>query len=188
MSYKNIEDKREASRRSYQKNKTKLLRKQKQKRQLDPDEFRRQRREYYEKNKERINEHNRNHYNKNIEHYRKKHVNYNKNRRNIDIEFKITENLRRRVRSALRNNSKSQKTLELIGCTPKDLKIHLESQFTEGMSWSNYGLNGWHIDHIKPCSSFDLTDPDQQKECFHYTNLQPLWAVDNLSKGNTYAI
>ena len=63
-----------------------------------------------------------------------------------------------------------------------DLKLHLENQFVDGMNWNNYGKNGWHIDHIKPCASFDLTDPKQQKICFHYTNLQPLWAIDNLIK------
>ena len=72
------------------------------------------------------------------------------------------------------------------------LKQYLEKQFTKGMSWDNYGNpNGdhtscWHIDHIKPCASFDLTQEDQQKECFHYTNLQPLWAIDNLKKGGKF--
>ncbi len=60
---------------------------------------------------------------------------------------------------------------------------HLEKQFKEGMTWENHGLYGWHIDHIIPCASFDLTDLEQQKKCFHYTNLQPLWAKENLIKG-----
>jgi hypothetical protein len=66
--------------------------------------------------------------------------------------------------------------------------MHLESQFKEGMSWSNYGkqkdnrLDSWEIDHIIPISTFDLTDEDQQRKCWHYTNLQPLWAIDNLQK------
>jgi hypothetical protein len=64
-----------------------------------------------------------------------------------------------------------------------DLFKHLESKFTEGMSWSNYGYKGWHVDHIKPCASFDLSDPEEQKKCFHYTNLQPLWWYDNFKKG-----
>ena len=78
----------------------------------------------------------------------------------------------------------SDSTKELIGCSLEQLKIHLENRFTKGMNWQNYGRNGWHIDHIKPCTSFDLTDPKQQQECFHYSNLQPLWAKDNISKGN----
>jgi hypothetical protein len=77
--------------------------------------------------------------------------------------------------------SKSNKTLALVGCDSVLLKLHLERQFKKGMTWDNRNL--WHIDHIVPCASFDLTDPDQQKQCFHYTNLQPLWAKENLSKG-----
>ena len=65
----------------------------------------------------------------------------------------------------------------------KELKIYLESLFQEGMTWDNYNFYGWHIDHIIPIASFDLSDPEQQKKCFHYTNLQPLWASDNLQKG-----
>jgi hypothetical protein len=68
------------------------------------------------------------------------------------------------------------------------LFAHLEAQFRDGMSWDNYGRYGWHIDHIIPCSSFDLTDTDQQRKCFHYTNLQPLWAHENLSKGPRFEV
>ena len=64
------------------------------------------------------------------------------------------------------------------------VKKWIESQFVDGMSWDNHGE--WHIDHIRPCASFDLTDPEQQKECFNYKNLQPLWAKDNLSKGDRF--
>ena len=66
----------------------------------------------------------------------------------------------------------------------EDFKKHLESKFKEGMTWDNHTFKGWHIDHIIPCSSFDLTDPKQQEECFHYSNMQPLWWYENLSKGN----
>ena len=98
----------------------------------------------------------------------------------------IKSKLRDRLRDALRrqNVNKTSKTLELIGCSIGELIIYLESKFHDGMTWKNYGKYGWHIDHIKPCSSFNLNDPQQQKECFHYTNLQPLWACDNLSKGS----
>ena len=75
-------------------------------------------------------------------------------------------------------------TKELIGCSLEELKIHLENQFTKGMNWKNYGRNGWHIDHILPCASFDLTDLEQRKKCFHYTNLQPLWEIDNIRKSD----
>lgn len=74
-------------------------------------------------------------------------------------------------------------TIKLIGCSIEQLKQHLEKQFKLGMSWFNYGK--WHVDHIKPCASFDLTDIEQQKQCFNYTNLQPLWAEENLVKGKT---
>ena len=70
--------------------------------------------------------------------------------------------------------------MELIGCSISDLVKHLENQFIEGMSWKNYGK--WHIDHIRPCASFNLLNEDEQRACFHYSNLQPLWAIDNLKK------
>lgn len=71
-----------------------------------------------------------------------------------------------------------------MGCSTETLKLHLEKQFKPGMTWGNHGVKGWHIDHIKPCASFDLTKPDDQLKCFHYTNLQPLWWHENLSKGD----
>jgi len=99
-----------------------------------------------------------------------------------DIEYRLTLILRSRLRHAMDGKLKQEKTKELLGCSVLDLRLHLENQFMDGMNWNNYGKNGWHIDHIKPCASFDLTDPKQQKICFHYTNLQPLWATDNLIK------
>ena len=74
--------------------------------------------------------------------------------------------------------------MELIGCSFDYLKNHLECQFDDEMSWCNWGMKGWHIDHIIPCASFDLTNPEEQQICFHYSNLQPLWARDNMSKGS----
>lgn len=109
--------------------------------------------------------------------------NYMAERAGNDIDFKLRGVLRARVRAAIVNNGgqKSHKTTKLVGCSVPKLRQHLEAQFTDGMTWDNHGE--WHIDHIKPCASFDLTDEHQQLECFHYTNLQPLWARDNLSKG-----
>jgi hypothetical protein len=79
--------------------------------------------------------------------------------------------------------TKCKKTLELLGCSLEEARNYIQSKFKEGMTWENYGLYGWHIDHIIPCASFDLKDPEQQKKCFNYTNLQPLWWHENLSKG-----
>lgn len=116
--------------------------------------------------------------------WRNLNPNYKKCRWKNDENYKITENLRGRIYKAIKNNSKSATTKELLGCTIDYLKIHLSKSFAEGMSWNNYGL--WHIDHIKPCSAFDLSKEDEQKECFNYKNLQPLWAIDNLNKSNKY--
>ena len=69
----------------------------------------------------------------------------------------------------------------LIGCSIEELKQHLEKQFTLGMNWKNYGY-GWHVDHIKPCAFFDFSKEEEQKKCFNYTNLQPLWATENFKK------
>jgi len=98
--------------------------------------------------------------------------------------YKLRRNLRTRFYHALKNNSKHSSVTKLVGCSIENLWQYLESQFQPGMTRENYGL--WHIDHIKPCASFDFSDPEQQKQCFHYTNLQPLWAKDNLKKSNKY--
>jgi len=90
--------------------------------------------------------------------------------------------LRLRLYHALNHNFKSGSAVRDLGCSISGLKLHLESKFQPDMTWDNYGE--WHIDHIKPLSKFDLTDRDQLLEACHYTNLQPLWAEENLKKGN----
>ncbi len=110
---------------------------------------------------------------------------YVKNKRKTDFDFRFVLGMRDRIRQALKAQraNKNNTTYELIGCGQIELKKYLESLFTDGMSWDNYGIRGWHMDHIRPCASFDLTDPEQQKICFHFSNLQPLWAKDNQMKG-----
>lgn len=98
-----------------------------------------------------------------------------------DSNFRLLELCRSRIWSALKGKVKAQKTSELIGCSIEHLRLWLTFYFQPGMLWENYG--DWHVDHIKPCASFDMSDPAQQRECFHYTNLQPLWAADNIRKG-----
>lgn len=120
---------------------------------------------------------------KNINRLREYGRNWAKKRRETNSTYKISQNLRRRVREVI--HMKSKKTEELLGCTFDFFIKHLESQFQSGMSWDNYGSKKgqWNIDHIKPCSTFDLSVLEQQKACFHYTNLRPLWSQENFSKG-----
>jgi hypothetical protein len=96
----------------------------------------------------------------------------------------MSENIRRRINHFLKtsNTPKKGSTFNIVGCTPQFLKEHLEKQFKDGMSWDNYGLYGWHIDHILPLSS--AKNEDEIYKLCHYTNLQPLWAKENLSKSN----
>jgi hypothetical protein len=119
---------------------------------------------YRKNNKEKINKHNR-------------------NKHKTNVQFKLNINLRNRLNDALKNNYKSGSAVRDLGCTVEELKKYLEFKFSSGMTWENWTIDGWHIDHIKPLSSFDLTDRNQLLEACHYTNLQPLWAIDNLSKG-----
>jgi hypothetical protein len=117
-----------------------------------------------------------------------KQCDYAFNRFKTDPVYRMITNIRSRIRSAIKqqSGSKAYKSIELLGCSSQKARMHLELQFTEGMTWDNYGK--WHVDHIRPCSNFDLTDPEQQKECFNYTNLQPLWAEDNLRKSSKYTL
>lgn len=94
----------------------------------------------------------------------------------------MANNLRTRLNNALKNKSGSAVTD--LGCSIDELIIYLENLFLPGMTWENKGRYGWHIDHIIPLASFDLTKREQTKKACHYTNLQPLWAKDNLSKGS----
>lgn len=121
---------------------------------------------YYQKNKSKINE-------------------QRKTRYRTDNQHRLAENCRSRIRNLLAGLHRSKSTLQLIGIDSWDkLMSHIESKFTDGMSWHN--RDQWHIDHIRPCASFDLTDEAQRLECFNYKNLQPLWARDNLVKSNKY--
>jgi Zn-finger protein len=104
-------------------------------------------------------------------------------KRETNPSYKLITNQRTRITGILKKH-KTTKTLDLLGCSAQFLRTYLESKFLDGMNWENYGKYGWHVDHIIPCSSFDLADSEQQKKCFHYTNLQPLWAIDNLKKSS----
>lgn len=100
------------------------------------------------------------------------------------LQLKLKSLLRTRLSTAIKQGNKGGSAVRDLGCTIGDLKKHLESQFKQGMTWNNYGLKGWHIDHIYPLSKFDLTKKENIIKACHYTNLQPLWAIENIKKGN----
>jgi hypothetical protein len=116
------------------------------------------------------------------ENNRKKRNEYNRNRKIIDPIYNLKHLMNNRMRIFMKsqNITKKNKTFEIVGCSPKELKEHLENQFKNGMTWDNQGK--WHIDHIIPLSSGN-TEEEIIKLC-HYTNLQPLWAIDNMKKGS----
>lgn len=110
-----------------------------------------------------------------------------KRRRATEPQFNLATGVRRLIQQAIRRGraTKRGRTVDLLGCSIEQFRLHLEGQFTLGMTWANWGRGRacWHIDHKVPCAWFDLTDERQLRACFHYTNLQPLWALDNAAKG-----
>ena len=112
---------------------------------------------------------------------------YQRGRYHSDPTYAIKSRLRARMRHAVKAaglDKKCASSSELLGISPQGLKEWLESQFTEGMTWEN--RSDWHVDHIIPCTAFDLTVDENQRICFWYKNLQPMWAKENLQKSNTY--
>lgn len=102
-----------------------------------------------------------------------------------DPGFRMMKAIRARVRHFFVGRRKSARTQALVGCTPEELRKYIEGLWKPNMDWTNYGRDGWHLDHVIPCALFDLTDPEQQRKCFHYTNMAPLWQIDNLIKSDT---
>ena len=183
---KNKEHMKEASAEYYQKNKERIAEYNKE-----------YNKEYRQKNKERLAEYKKE-YNKEYRQNNKEAIaEYNKEYRenkystNLDYKFRILlrnalyKNLKRYlIKETNPEFSYTETSSSLLGCTVEELKTYIENQFEDGMTWENWRHDGWHLDHIIPCSSFDLTKKKEQKKCFHYTNLQPLWAEDNFSKSN----
>lgn len=164
----------------YIKNKERLLIKNKLRRKNNPEYYKK-----YEKDR----------YDKNPEFHKKRHRDYSKNNRDKinkyirdrytnDLQFKLSCVLRSRLLIAVKGKQKSDKTINLLGCTISELKTYIEKQFKDGMTWDNWKYKGWHIDHIKPISKFNLSNKKELLEACHYTNLQPMWAIDNHKKSN----
>ena len=150
------------------------------------DEIKSQVKQYREINKEKLLKQQRDYKQKHKKEILQWMNNYISNKRKNDLQFKLLTNLRTRIHTALKQNYKSGHTIELLGCTIPELKNHLEKQFRFGMTWKNYGMFGWHIDHIKPLIKFDLSKKSEQLKACHYSNLQPLWAKENIIKSDNY--
>lgn len=138
---------------------------------------------WYSKNQARKIEHNKKWVRENRLRRRTSENAYKQNKRRFDVSYKISVSLRSRLREAIYSNQKSGSAIRDLGCSVPELKVYLEKQFKPGMTWSNWNFHGWHIDHITPLSAFDLSNREQFIRACHYTNLQPLWAKENLSKG-----
>lgn len=121
-------------------------------------------------------------YNKNRKRLIKKQSSYDSIRYKTNLEYRLKNILRARLRLVIKGKIKSGSAVKSLGCSIQEFKLYMESKFLYGMSWENYGQ--WHIDHIKPISSFNLSDEKEFNKACHYTNLQPLWASDNLKKSN----
>lgn len=111
---------------------------------------------------------------------------YFRNRFNNDPQFKTRFKLKQKLRRLILGKYDDRFSWYLVGCTKNQLRRHIESQFERGMSWDNYGVKGWVVDHIKPVCKFNLLDAGQVQECFHYSNLQPMWYEQNRQKSITH--
>jgi hypothetical protein len=190
-----------AYKKHYEANKEKIQAAHKVYNELNKDKTKKQRQEYYQRNKSKMLDYNKswreinkdnlkekrkNYYKNYYEANKEKQFKYQKNRKKTDLQFKLSCAIRSRLYKSIKNECKVGSAVKDLGCSVDELIIYLESKFQEGMSWNNWKHDGWHIDHIKPLSRFDLNDREQFLEACHYSNLQPLWAEDNLSKSNNF--
>lgn len=177
-----IENKKLSDARRYAANPEKSLSANTRWRQNNPEKEKARRAKWLETNAEKNRKFSRQWHAKNKARVVARHVKRFQERYATDPIFKAVHLCRNRIRGALKGvATKSSTTLNLIDCSVNALKEHLEKQFRPGMTWENYGQ--WHVDHIRACANFDLTNPSEQRECFNWKNLQPLWAKENLVKG-----
>jgi len=154
----------------------------------DPDAKKRQlehQQKWRENNRDKCNEYSRRWVRKNPERQRELNRISRKKRVMLDPSFKLQQNMRNRYRKLMKmtKNGGSTRHVDDLGCHTKDFNHYLESKFTKGMTWDNYGTY-WHLDHILPCASFNHEDEKQRKQCWHWTNFQPLEAEQNVTKSD----
>jgi len=164
----------------YQKNKEEILEQVKEYQKNNEEKIKVYQKEYQKNNEEKISikakEYNKNH---------KKEANKRQNnRKKTDINYRLACNLRSRLNEAIKNNYKSGSAVRDLGCSIPQLREYLESKFQPGMTWDNWSKCGWHIDHIIPLSKFNLENREELLKAVYFTNLRPLWAKDNISKGD----
>ena len=166
----------------------------------DPERYKAYNRQYYQDNKDRLRTYYREWYETNKEGWKQRTLAYSKTdkarqrrsekfkqRFQSDLEFRLGQLLRTRFQVALRRKGQTKLGVferDLLGCTVAEFRSIIEALWRPGMTWENWGVKGWHIDHIRPLASFDLSDPEQQRRACHFTNLQPLWWHENLEKGD----
>jgi len=178
---RNKERHNERSKEDFLKNREKRIRQMKEHHLKNKEHHNKQMKEHYLKTKERYQERSK----KNNSKPETKELTRNRqnNRYQTDINFRLSQLCRNRVRRALKGLNKSDSTMKLIGCTIDELRNHIESKFEPWMTWENQGSGGWDIDHIKACFHFNLADPEQQRICFNWSNLQPMEHIANIKKG-----
>lgn len=173
----------ENNRRYYEKNREKIIAKEKAKYATKSEQIKSVRRARYRENPIKFRGQSNNWRMNNRQKHTAWQRKYDKNRLQ-NVSQRLKKNCRTRIWLALKGINKSQTSQALIGCTIEELRTHLEAQFTPEMSWENYG-SFWSVDHKRACATFDLLDPEQQHACFHYTNLQPLEKIENIRKSDT---
>lgn len=141
---------------------------------------------FYKKHEQQQKVQSKLYYRENKEHILKRNYIYVRQKRRIDLNFKLAANIRARLNCALKNNQKVGSSVANLGCSIEELKIYLETQFQPGMTWENWSQTGWHIDHKIPLSKLNLSNPVDFARAVHFSNLQPLWASANLEKSNKY--
>lgn len=143
---------------------------------------------WYQENKEHRKQYLKEYREKNIDKIREKKRVYEKNKKDSDPLYKLISNFRTAIYQVLKENNvqKNGHYFDVLKYTPEELMSHLESKFIDGMTWDNYGE--WHVDHIKPISSFNINEigDDEFMECWKLGNLQPLWGIENIKKGNKF--
>lgn len=138
--------------------------------------------EYRKNNEDRIKQSKKNYRLKNVDKVKVYRNKYKNNKRNTDFFYKLKYNTSNLIRLSIakKGYTKKSKTFEILGCSYEEFKVHIENQFIKGMSWDN--RSEWHLDHIYPVSL--AKDEEHLLKLNHYTNFQPLWAEDNIRKGN----